>query len=173
MCSSDLYAFNNHDNLLAVISSFAPTKDIVATKFENKNGIEIAAITASTGYTETSAGPLVLVTKFSKDNKTLTVSYYSHATGYISSTEKTVNLSKIGELGDPITIEGLPAIAPQQNGANKAYIFGYEGNTFRPNANMTRAEACTIFARLLLGVTNIPDGYTTRFEDVKIGRAHV
>jgi len=34
---------------------------------------------------------------------------------------------------------------------------------------MTKAEACTIFARLLLGTQNIPSGYTTRFTDVKEG----
>ncbi|MDO4563673.1 MAG: S-layer homology domain-containing protein, partial [Clostridia bacterium] len=32
---------------------------------------------------------------------------------------------------------------------HKAYIFGYEDGTFRPNGDMTRAEAAAIFARLI------------------------
>ncbi len=36
----------------------------------------------------------------------------------------------------------------QYNGANKAYIEGYADGSFRPDANITRAEAVTILSRL-------------------------
>ena len=32
---------------------------------------------------------------------------------------------------------------------HKAYIFGYDDGTFRPDNNMSRAEAAAIFARLI------------------------
>jgi len=56
-------------------------------------------------------------------------------------------------------------IAPKTLDTNTAYIGGYEDNTFRPNNTMTRAEAVTIIARLLVGEENIPDEKSA-FEDV-------
>ncbi len=161
------YCFSKHDNILAVISIYGASGEITATKQKNANGVEMAAICASADKVYSSIGIAMLNLSFSEDNKTVTCSYLSPFNGYLDSSVKTVKLNKIGTLAEP-KIE-LPKIATQYNGDNKAYIFGYEGNTFRPNANMTRAEACTIFARLILETQTIPDGYTTRFSDVKVG----
>ncbi len=161
------YCFKKHDNILAVISNYGTTNDIIMTKYKNDNGVESAAILANPKSLYANMGTLFLLTKFSEDNKTLTCSYVSPYNGYVDTSVKSITLDKIGTLAEP-KIE-LPKIATQYNGANKAYIFGYEGNTFRPNANMTRAEACTIFARLILEKQTIPSGYTTRFTDVKEG----
>ena len=113
------------------------------------------------------SGPTVLLTKFSEDNKEITFAWVSAFGTVIEKSAQTIKLNNIATLAESLVDNSLPKITPQSNGTNKAYILGYEGNTFKPNANMTRAEACTIFARLILGVQSIPNGYTTRFEDVK------
>jgi len=164
------YAFSKHDNILAIITSTDRPSDKIVTKvLENENGYETVAVLANPSSIDTSSGPYVLMTKVSEDNKKLSFCYFSATGGYVESSEVSVDLPDIATLTEPLTMDGLPTISLQQNGANKAYILGYEGNTFRPNANMTRAEACTIFARLLLNTQTIPSGYTTRFTDVKEG----
>ncbi|MBR5309364.1 MAG: S-layer homology domain-containing protein [Clostridia bacterium] len=51
---------------------------------------------------------------------------------------------------------------------NPSFIGGYEDGTFRPNGNMTRAEACTVIARLMAGADNlVPANTETSFSDVK------
>ncbi len=163
------YAFGKYDNILAVVCSYKGTSDIVTTKIKNDRGIEVAAISANADAGRHSNGASTLLTKISADNTEITVAWAKAFEGIDASTVQTIKLAKIGTLAEPTVDNSLPQIPTQYNGANTAYIFGYEGNTFRPNANMTRAEACTIFARLILGVQNIPEGYTTRFEDVKAG----
>ncbi|MBR5460418.1 MAG: S-layer homology domain-containing protein, partial [Clostridia bacterium] len=81
----------------------------------------------------------------------------------------TVSVSTLGALAEADVSSELPKIPAQFNGANSAYIFGKGNNKFEPNSNMTRAEACTVFARLILSKTEIPSGYKTRFTDVKEG----
>jgi len=165
------YAFSKHDNILAVISSYLLTNDkIVTSKAVNERGIETALIAANgdngfySGY-----GFCTFLTNISEDNKTITCAWAKPFEGVIESTVKTITLDTIGTLAEPDISSDLPKIAPQFNGANTAYIFGKGNNKFEPNANMTRAEACTIFARLILGKNEIPNGYTTRFTDVKEG----
>ena len=52
-------------------------------------------------------------------------------------------------------------------GSHGAYISGYEDNTFRPAGTMTRAEACTIAARLdAKGDAAVPAECTTAFTDI-------
>jgi len=161
------YCISKYDNILAVITSYVSTDDIVMTKATNPNGFDTALIAANMSGLANTYGPMALLTSFSEDHKTITCDYLVPFEGTLKS--KSITLSSIGTLAEPLTNDSLPQVALQYNGANKAYIFGYEGNTFRPQANMTRAEACTIFARLILGVQTIPDGYTTRFEDVERG----
>ena len=49
-------------------------------------------------------------------------------------------------------------------------IKGYDnGTTFKPDGNMTRAEACTIITRLLTAEEAIKGKYTSKFSDVKTG----
>ncbi len=161
---------NLHTNVLAVISSNIKTSGIVMTKKTNALGADVALIAANVGYGDEPSGKSTLLfTKISTKDKTVTCAYGIPFEGYMKETEKAIKLDNIGTLSEPLTNDSLPQIATQYNGANTAYIFGYEGNTFRPNANMTRAEACTIFARLILGKQTIPDGYVTRFTDVKAG----
>ncbi len=56
-------------------------------------------------------------------------------------------------------------IEKQDIDTNTAYIGGYEDNSFRPNNTMTRAEAVTIIARLLVGEDAIGNGVSS-FKDV-------
>ncbi len=163
------YALEKHDNFYAIISSKGiTTNEILTPVFENANGVQSIAIganpkeTYNTDYNKVT----VLLTKFSNDGE-ITTCYYIPGEGYIEESLKTVKLEKLGELDEPNLASSLPKIDYQYNGANTGYILGYEGNVFRPNANMTRAEACTIFARLLLKTNEIPTTYTTRFTDVK------
>lgn len=52
-------------------------------------------------------------------------------------------------------------------GSHASYITGYEDNTFRPAGTMTRAEACTIAARVHAGSdAAIPVSLTASFTDV-------
>jgi len=52
-------------------------------------------------------------------------------------------------------------------GIHESYMKGYDGGTFRPQGNMTRAEACTIVARLSAGTDDlVPTDKTTSFADV-------
>ncbi len=165
------YAFSKFDNILAVISSNVKTGDIITNKVANARGVETALIGANADVERNSKDLTVLLTKFSADNSEITCAWASTSKG-IDVDEKsivTIKLDKLGTLAEATANDSLPQIPVQYNGANSAYIFGYEGNTFRPNANMTRAEACTIFARLILGKQTIPDGYKTRFTDVREG----
>ena len=57
-------------------------------------------------------------------------------------------------------------IPSQYNGANSAYIEGYADGTFKPEANITKAEAATIISRLIFGEKELPIGYVSEFEDV-------
>ena len=165
------YAFAKHDNILAVFCTGQVASNKINTKvLTTNNGYETVAVYANTSEIDISEGPYAVMTKISADNKTLTFRFFSPVSGYLDSSEVKVELSKIATLTEAqVVVDDLPKIKLQQNGANQSYILGYEGNTFRPNANMTRAEACTIFARLLLNTNTIPDGYTTRFNDVKSG----
>lgn len=52
--------------------------------------------------------------------------------------------------------------------ASKGYIKGYTDNTYRPNANITRAEFCVILERIFeFGPTTVT---TSPFEDVKMDK---
>ncbi len=160
-------AFKNYDNIMAVISAHALTdNDIKIKTLTNPNGYQTAALVANSSSTLNPAhGAVAVFTKFSNDGE-ITAMWSVPYEGYIKESVVSANL-KMGKLAEPDLSDTLPKIVPQYNGANKQYILGYEGNTFRPNANMTRAEACTIFARLILGTNDIPTTYTTRFTDVK------
>ena len=50
---------------------------------------------------------------------------------------------------------------------HKAYIYGYEDGTFRPDKNMTRAEAAAIFARLISEKKGETISGSSKFTDVK------
>jgi uncharacterized repeat protein (TIGR02543 family) len=53
------------------------------------------------------------------------------------------------------------------DGDHFAYVIGYTDGTVRPNANITRAEVCTIFFRLLKDEVRDENlAYTNNFEDV-------
>ena len=165
------YAFSKHDNILAIISSKLLASDkAVSSKIKNANGVEVVAI-ASNGdngiYAAHGACPFLV--SISEDNKTIKYGWAKPFGEMIESTVKTVTLDTLGELAQADTSSELPKIPAQFNGANTAYIFGKGNNKFEPNSNMTRVEACTVFARLILGKQTIPDGYSTRFTDVKKG----
>ncbi|MBR6633698.1 MAG: S-layer homology domain-containing protein [Clostridia bacterium] len=161
-------AFASWDNILCIVSANASTgKSIVTKTFTNNNGVKVASVVADleSGYAkEDKAYPLLI--KISEDNKTLDIRYVAPFDGYEGSSRVVIELDTIGNLPDPEPIIFLPKIPARSNSDSTAYINGYAGNLFKPNGNMTKAEACTIFARLLLGTQTIPDGYTTRFTDV-------
>ncbi len=164
-------ALSLHDNLLCVVTSNATTgKDIVTKVYKNINGYDVLTVVASLtdgGWgTENKAFPILM--KISADNKTIDLRYADvDGMTYVKDSAVTVTLNNIATLPEPEPVSVLPKIPYQYNGANAAYINGYAGNVFKPGNNMTKAEACTIFARLLLGTQDIPSGYTTRFTDVK------
>ena len=164
-------AFASWDNILCIVSANASTnKDIVTKTFTNNNGNQVVSIVAdleSVYGNEDCAFPILL--KISEDNKTLDIRFASPYEGYEGSSRVVIELDQIGTLAETEPVVFLPKVATVANGNNTAYINGYAGNLFKPNGNMTKAEACTIFARLLLGTQTIPDGYTTRFSDVKAG----
>lgn len=165
-------ALSLHDNLLCVVTSNAKAgKNIVTRVYQNKNGYDVLTVVAdlSSGYgPENNAFPILM--KISGDNRTIDLRYVDTANEeYIKDSAVTVTLDNIASLPDPDPVSVLPKIPYQYNGMNSAYINGYEGNVFKPGNNMTKAEACTIFARLLLGTQEIPSGYKTRFTDVPEG----
>ena len=171
------YSFSKFDNILAVITSYpsykniiTSTADIITNKFTNSNGYETIAVVANSSAFPSTDGAMILMTKISEDYKTFTFYYMNPFTGMKEKLTKTVTLDKLAPLADPVETFTFPKIPYQYNGANTAYILGFEDGTFRPNENMTRAQACTIFARLLLGTNEIPDEYTSRFTDVKKGQ---
>ncbi len=165
-------SFSKWDNLLCVITSNAAVgTNIVTSTLTNSNGYDVLAVVANLegGYgNKGSAFPLII--RISEDNRTVDLRYMdtdSRNNGYVSESVTRVTLSRIADLPEPDPVTLLPKVQKQMSGLNKAYINGYAGNLFKPNDNMTRAEACTIFARLLAGTQIIPDGYTTSFTDVK------
>ena len=158
------------DNLICVVSANASVgKDIVTAKLKNANGYEVLAVVSSLeGVYGGNGNAYPLMINISADNRTIDLRYadMGKSAKYISESKKTVTLSSIAALPEPDPVTLLPKVKKQTSGSNKAYINGYAGNLFKPNDNMTRAEACTVFARLLTGSQVIPDGYTTRFTDV-------
>ncbi len=166
------YAFSKWDNIACIVSATGDSgTEIVTNTFKNQNGYEVAAVMANLeGKLAATGIAYPLMIKFSEEDKTLDVRfgvpYHEKTGGYVEDTHKVIKLN-LADLPDPDPVTVLPKVATQTNGNNKAYINGYAGNLFKPNDNMTKAEACTIFARLLTGSQSIPDGYTTRFSDVK------
>ena len=163
-----------YDNVLMIMSSNAePGKEIVTKSFTNNNGYEILSAVANLnkGYATVGAYPILI--KFSEEEKTLdlryAVPYYEGNGGYIKESVVQYKFPKLAPLPEPDPMSLLPKIPAQYNGYNTSYINGYAGNLFKPQANMTRAEASTIFARLLVGSTTLPTGNSTRFTDVKEG----
>ncbi|MFQ7293382.1 MAG: S-layer homology domain-containing protein, partial [Monoglobales bacterium] len=69
-----------------------------------------------------------------------------------------------------VTDENGQVILPNIAVTHRAYIIGYEDGTFRPEGNITRAEAAAIFAR---NIAELKDesisGRTTSFDDVESG----
>ncbi len=58
----------------------------------------------------------------------------------------------------------------KSNRVDNPFIKGYDnGTTFKPDGNMTRAEACTIITRLLTAEEAVKGKYTTKFTDVNAG----
>ena len=49
---------------------------------------------------------------------------------------------------------------------NKPFISGYDGFEFRPENNMTRAEACTVITRLLVDENTLDNSKSTAFTDL-------
>lgn len=162
------YSFSQFDNILAVVSSNVSTSSIITSKATNPRGIETALIGANADYALNKEKPHALLTKFSADNTKITC-VWATEDGIKADTLTSVSLNKIGELKIPEIDNSLPKIKPQYNGANDAYMLGYSDNTFRPDNEITKAEACTVFARLLLGANDIPNEYNTRFKDVRVG----
>ena len=165
-------AFNQYDNIVMIMSANASVgKEIKTKTLTNANGNEVVAVVANLidGYGNNGCAYPVLI-KFSEEEKTLDLRYavpYENMVGaYVEESQVTIKFKKLAELPDPDPVTLLPKAPAQVNGDNSAYINGYEGNVFKPNANMTKAEACAIFARLLVGSQDIPQGYTTKFTDV-------
>ncbi len=50
-----------------------------------------------------------------------------------------------------------------------AFVNGYDGNLFKPDNNMTRAEACAVVTRLMTSEDRIKGKYTSKYADVKAG----
>ena len=73
-----------------------------------------------------------------------------------------------GNNGSGVTDENGQLILPNISVTHRAYIIGYEDGTFRPEGNITRAEAAAIFAR---NIAELKDeaisGRTTSFDDVE------
>ncbi len=165
--------FVNNDNILCVVTSNDATgTNIVTNTFKTANGYPIVSIHANLEGTFSDANKAYpLLIKFSEEDMALdvrfAVPYYNKVGGYVKETQKTIKLDKLLEMPEPDPVLSLKKISYQANGNNVAYINGYENNLFKPNNNMTKAEACTIFARLLAGSQTIPEGFTSRFSDVK------
>jgi len=163
-------ALSKWDNLLCVVTSNATVgTKIVTSTLKNANGYDVFAVVANLegGYANTgNAFPLMI--RISEDG-TVDLRYFdtnSRMTGYESSSRVTLKPEKLAKLPEPDPVTLLQKIKKQSGGSNKAYINGYAGNVFKPNATITRAEVFTIFARLLTGVQEIEGGNTTRFTDV-------
>ena len=162
------YSFGKYDNILAIVSSNINDGKIITSTITTDRGIEVASVAANADVAANATyGPTALITKFSADNTEITSAWVVPFKGVVESSIVKIKLKKIATLVEPSADDLLPQIAVQYNGANTAYILGKGNNKFEPGANMTRAEACTIFSRLILGTQTIPDGYTTRFTDVK------
>ncbi|MBR6633697.1 MAG: S-layer homology domain-containing protein [Clostridia bacterium] len=162
-------AFADWDNILCIVSANAATKKkIVTNTLTNSFGSQVVSVVADLESAYADEGcPYPIFLKISEDNKTLDLRFAVPYEGYEGSSRVVIELNKVGKLAESDPTLFLPKIEPKANGNNPAYINGYAGNLFKPNGNMTKAEACTIFARLLLGTQTIPSGHTSRFSDVK------
>lgn len=83
--------------------------------------------------------------------------------------EKTANENSIYQLNpgkNEITVENRITLEINKH-AN--YVNGYEDGTFRPQNNMTKAEAVTLLARLLVDDSYIKGHVTSDYEDVSEG----
>lgn len=74
----------------------------------------------------------------------------------IEAKDKDKNITKIDYKVTKNAVEEVKAIA---------YIKGYPDGTFKPQANVTRAEAAQMFATLLNGGTNFGTSQATKFSD--------
>ena len=70
-----------------------------------------------------------------------------------------------------VTDENGQLILPNISVTHRSYIIGYEDGTFRPEGNITRAEAAAIFARNIAELKGESiSGRTTSFDDVQSGK---
>ncbi len=58
------------------------------------------------------------------------------------------------------------------DGMHKPFISGYDGRLFKPENNMTRAEACTVVARLLVDENTLNNSMPTAFCDIDPSQWH-
>ena len=70
-------------------------------------------------------------------------------------------LEKLEELGIVEITDGCRT--------DEAFMTGYEGNHFKPDNSMTRAEACAVVTRLLTTDEKIKDKFISKYPDVEKG----
>ena len=58
---------------------------------------------------------------------------------------------------------------PEKLEIHSAFLTGFEDGTFRPGEYLTRAEACTMFTRILSSENAVKDKYISKFSDVNKG----
>ncbi len=76
-----------------------------------------------------------------------------------------------GNEGVGVTDENGQLILPNVFVTHRSYIIGYEDGTFRPEGNITRAEAAAIFARNISELKGESiSGRMTSFDDVESGK---
>ena len=132
---------------------------------EDSRGREAYQATSNTSgtvrFTDVSSGTYILLEKKAPEGYVLSNETYTLT---VSGSRVTMN----GKAYSPVTFVNRKA-AELNRTDHFAFLVGYNGGTFGPERNMTRAEVTTMFARLLTEQIEADKTYSNTFTDVPKG----
>lgn len=154
-------------------SAYAEAKAVTATKSVNTGGPSGSGTTTYTVSFDTQGGSEIASQKVNRNNTAVQpvdpiregyrfMGWFTDQTctqAYDFTERVTKNLTLYAAW------EEIPP-EPVDTVTHMPYLLGYEDGTFRPEGNITRAEAAAIFARLLAGGADIPAAAGSAFVDV-------
>lgn len=167
------YFIKKNDNIFYILNSHIRVAnagtyqgELVTNVFQNEAGYDVAVLLANISHTVGGKyGAVPVISEISDDGSQISA-YYCSEEGMVGDGKVSFDLSlkEVAESGGNASGQKIRKTSISNN---TAYINGYEDHTFRPQNNMTRAEAAAIVFRLLEEEENVKGLYESSFSDVR------